>query len=352
MRNERGLTLIELMVSFAIFSILLAGVVSFYQFQSKISAGASKRKISHEVTTAALAAIRSDIMQAGTGLRGNVSQAGSGTRRQSHMAVFVRYHDAFHPSNPDSLYLNCTDYLDMSLPPGSSFPASFFSDTSVPGVGKTWFELESGVTEAYVDQVHANVRQATMDRAIVIPDTPGAAYIESLTVAPDTAGIDPNKNTQKLKLSFESSGGAGKRYVAPSISYELSVADADVRQRGRLLRNGETLIGGTNNAWEVPMIKVTDFKIRCRFRDLTAADGTAWAQLDPQPGGTYTADQLLLIEVTVRYLVRDMQGGYETPNNGPSGFRIEGDTTHGPWMVGGTRTITVSPRCLVLMQYL
>ena len=103
---------------------------------------------------------------------------------------------------------------------------------------------------------------------------------------------------------------------------------------------------------QIPSVKVTDFKIRCQFRDLASASGTTWAQLDPNPGGTYTADRLLLIEVTVRYLVRDMQGGYATPNDGPSGFRIEGDTTHGPWMTGGTRTITVSPRCLVLMQYL
>ncbi len=352
MRNERGLTLIELMVSFAIFSILLAGTVSFYQFQSKISAGASKRKISHEVATAALAAIRSDIMQAGTGLRGTISQAGYGTRPQSHMAVFVQYHDAFNPNDPDALYLNCTDYLDMSLPPGSSYPTSFFSDTSIQGVGKSWFELDSGVTDAYVEQVHANVAQATMDRAIVIPDTPGSAYIESLTVAPDGTGIDPQKNTQKLKLSFGSTGGAGKRYAAPSVSYELSLLDENPTQRGRLVRNGETMIGGSKNPGEVPIIKVTDFKIRCRFRDPTAADGTSWAQLDPMPGGSYTVDQLLLIEVTLRYLVRDMQGGYETPNDGPPGFRIEGDATHGPWMVGGTRTITVSPRCLVLMQYL
>ncbi|MDQ7784215.1 MAG: prepilin-type N-terminal cleavage/methylation domain-containing protein [Desulfomonilaceae bacterium] len=352
-RNERGLTLIELMVAFAIFAILLAAMVSFYRFQSSVIAGSSKRKTAHEVTTAALASIRSDIMQAGTGLRGTLSQAGSGTRSQSHLAVFVQYHDPTRPQDPDALYLNSTDYLDMSLPQGTSFPNSFFSDTAVPGIGKSWFEFDPGDVEKYVDNVHANVGPAAMDRAIVIPDAPGQAYLESLTVSAYNDDIDPQKNTQKLKLTFGSTtGGTVRRYATPAISYRLSLLDTNVNERGRLLRNGETMIGGAMQVGQIPSVKVTDFKIRCQFRDLASASGTTWAQLDPNPGGTYTADRLLLIEVTVRYLVRDMQGGYATPNDGPSGFRIEGDTTHGPWMTGGTRTITVSPRCLVLMQYL
>jgi hypothetical protein len=208
-----------------------------------------------------------------------------------------------------------------------------------------------------VEDVHANHGQATMDKAIIAPDTPGDVYLESLSVNPeDPPGIDPQKNTQKLKLTFgTTTGGTVKRYATPAISYELKLLDPDPKQMyqsGRLVRNGETMIGGAMKAGQIPLVKVTDFKIRCQFRDLAAASGTTWAQLDPNPGGTYTADRLLLIEVTVRYLVRDVQGGYNTPNDALPGYRIEGDTTYGPWMVGGTRTITVSPRCLVLMQYL
>ncbi len=354
-RNQRGFTLIELMVAFAIFAILLAAMVSFYKFQSSLIAGASKRKTSHEVTTSALAAIKRDIMQAGTGLRGKIA-TGSSMRPQSQMAVYVDYHETSKPQDPDALYVNCTDYLDMSLPQ-DGFPNSFFSETSIQGQDKIWFDLESGKKIKTVDKVPAHVGHCSMNSAILIPDDGTDAYVETMMVSPDACadppdrtGVDPTENTKTVTLTFETDNkGSIKRYAAPAISYVLSLNDTDVSKRGRLLRNGEPMIGGVLKAGQIPTVKVTDFKIRCQFR--AAAGGTTWADLK-YSGTTNTADQLLLIEVTLRYLVRDVKGGYATPHDGPPGFRIEGDTTGGPWAVGGTRTITVSPRCLVLMQYL
>lgn len=341
MRNEKGFTLVELMVAFAVFSMLLTAAVAFYQIQSKAIAGSGKRKTAHEVTTAALTAIRKDIMQAGSGLRGTVPQAGGGERPMSHMAVYVDYHDAFSSSSSDKLYLNCTDYLDMSLPPGADYPNSFFVDAASPGIGKTWFELASGEIDAFVDHVHANVNEATMNKAIILPDTPGSAEVADLALSADGV-VDPNTNTQTLKLAF--SGTSSKRYAVPAISYEVA--------GDKLLRNGQVMIGGSRKSDQVPMVKVTDLKIRCQFKDSGAMGGVAWAQLDPSPGGVYTADKLVLVEVSLRYLVRDVDGGYGTPDSAPGQYRIAGDKTRGPWAIGGTRTISVSPRCLVLMQYL
>ena len=119
MRNEKGFTLVELYGSFRCFLRWCFPLQSpFIRCRARLSPGQSKRKTAHEITTAALAAIRKDIMQAGTGLRGTVSQAGGGERDLSHLSIFVEYHDAMSPNSPDKLYLNCTDYLDMSLPPG------------------------------------------------------------------------------------------------------------------------------------------------------------------------------------------------------------------------------------------
>jgi prepilin-type N-terminal cleavage/methylation domain-containing protein len=344
MRNEKGFTLVELMVAFAVFAMVLSAAVAFYQVQSKTIAGSSKRKTAHEVTTAALAAVRKDIMQAGTGLRGTVSQAGGGERDLSHLSIFVEYHDAMSPTSPDKLYLNCTDYLDMSLPPGADYPNSFFVDAASPAIGKTWFELDSGQNTKSVEEVHANVNKATMSKAIFVPDTPGPASVEDLELSPDTLGIDSVTNTQTLKLQFK--GTSGKRYAAPAIVYELV--------DGKLQRNGETMIGGVEreNAGLVPEVKVTDFKIRCQFKDSGATGGVTWADLDPTPGGMYTPGQIVLVEVSLRYLVRDVQGSYETPDVAPGSYRIEGDYQRGPWAIGGLRTIEVNPRCLVLMQYL
>ena len=341
MRNERGFTLVELMVAFAVFSMLLTAAIAFYQIQSKVIAGSSKRKTAHEVTTAALAAIRKDIMQAGSGLRGTVPQAGGGERTLSHMAIYVQYHDPFSTPSSDKLYLNCTDYLDMSLPPGADFPNSFFIDAASPGIGKTWFELASGATDAFVEKVHANVNEATMNKAIILPESPGSVLVADLALSP-SGTIDTTTNTQTLTLSF--SGTADERYAVPAISYEL---DGD-----KLLRNGEIMVGGARKSGQVPTVKVTDFKIRCQFKDSGSMEGVTWAQLDPSPSGTYTADKLVLVEVSLRYLVRDVDGGYATPDAAPGLYRIAGDTTYGPWAIGGTRTIAVSPRCLVLMQYL
>lgn len=343
MRNEKGFTLVELMVAFAVFAMLLSAAVAFYQVQSRTIAGSSKRKIAHEVTTAALSAIRKDIMQAGTGLRGNVTQAGGGERELSHLAIFVEYHDAMSPTSPDKLYLNCTDYLDMGLPPGSDYPNSYFVDAASPSIGKTWFELDSGPPPT-VRNVHANINNTTMNKAIFLPDMPGPASVEDLELRPDGSGIDSITNTQTLELEFQGTGG--KRYAAPAIFYELD--------GGKLKRNGETMVGGVQreNSGLVPAVKVTDFKIRCLFKDSGTVEGVTWADLDPTPGGTYTADQLVLVEVSLRYLVRDVRGAYDTPDVVPGSYRIEGDYQQGPWTIGGTRTIQVNPRCLVLMQYL
>jgi len=126
------------------------------------------------------------------------------------------------------------------------------------------------------------------------------------------------------------------------------------------LRNGVALAGAdpleaatSALASELrPLVKITDFQIRCGYKSAVATITCADCPSTAVEFQTKVKD-LRLVEVTIRYLVRDPAGGFMTPDVvGPTGYRIPNDCTTGPWTVGGTQTFLVSPRNIVMPQYL
>lgn len=349
MTKAKGFTLVEVMVSFAVFAIVAMAAYSFFHVHSRQGSGSAKRKIAMESVAVAAMNMRRDIMQAGLGLSmepalGLFVTSGSGTA-------------------PDALYISWADYLDVDL--DSSKTNSFFDDPSsiVAGQGKAWFDL---VTTDTLTVPNVRYSTATREANSVIRLTGIAGSGGTTSVAfplnnVSTANASIPKNTADLKLKMTSifSGKA-----APAISYRLLFGtnpDGSSRSStgpnpqntwGTLVRNGLVIAGagdvGTDET-QRSFVKITDFQVDCQFSDNTwwPANGYTFGS------GIYTAANVRLLQITLRFIVKDEGGGYQTPDAiVGTGYRIAGDYTRGPWTIGGTYTFRVSPRNIVLASYL
>ena len=68
MSKRNGFTILELLVTMAVFAVVAAAALALFQFQAKSSAGSNVRKIGSEAATLALMTIQRDIERAGLGL--------------------------------------------------------------------------------------------------------------------------------------------------------------------------------------------------------------------------------------------------------------------------------------------
>jgi hypothetical protein len=141
------------------------------------------------------------------------------------------------------------------------------------------------------------------------------------------------------------------------------------------LRNGIPVTGagipliGSREGEKQPVVKVTDFQVRCGFRTTVCnfskyyedRSTACWTPDNGhQLGDTgWEIDKLRVVEVTIKYIVKDKGGGANYPANiTVAGFRLPEDDknmtppAHGPWALGGSQTITVAPRNVVLGYYL
>lgn len=342
-RSGDGFTIAEFVVAMTILAVVLAAATTFYTFQNKVGWGAAQKKVAEEAASLALMPLKRDMLQAGSGLR-EKAPCSPTPLSIAPLAVY-----AYAPSDqgPDELYLNCSDYLDMTIIPTIS--NSFFSSNVLSGLGKSWFQLNN-VAYFVVPGVNLAVDSSTVN-SVIKQTCLGVISTEELkSVAPDTGSTNYDTNTQDLRLELNASF---KGNVAPAISYKLKLDTPTDKpeQWGTLYRNGRAIAGpGTDEKKsQTHLMKVTSFRVRCQFQD-----GSWEPSVYPYTlGSIKPVDQLTLLEVTVKFLVRDKGGGWSTPDKvTTSGYRIAGDNTPGPWAVGGTRTIRVSPRSLTLMQYL
>jgi prepilin-type N-terminal cleavage/methylation domain-containing protein len=337
MNKPKGFTILEMMVAFTIFCLCTAMAFTFYHLNSRQGAGSTKRKLASETVTLAMATLRRDILQAGLGLKD-----------RPELSMFVVNGSG---ATPDQLYLSCADYLDMDLSPGKT--NSFFDAAASPGQGKVWFQLDSSMTPV-VNNASRFIDSTTLDSAITMDSSGTRSYTKLSSVGPsDPSKVDLHTNTQPLQFNFTGSvpPAPSPGSAAPAISYKLDLTGTgNVYTMGRLLRNGVAVIGADTGETHLPVLKVTSFRVRCQF--LQGAGVYKWSPDD----GSFTSfpiRNLRLVEVTCRFLFRDEGGGFTTPNDAAAaGFGIPGDTTPGPWMIGGIRTLRVSPRNIVLESYL
>lgn len=374
MNDRKGFTLLEVMVSLAIFAIIAAVAMSFFKFQTRQGAGSGRKKIAQEAATLALMTLKRDIIGSGFG----VSEA------KKNLALFV-----LNGTDTDELYLNKAYHINMDLgvsDPSDSTgttpqPLSFFTlgQLGATGNGKAWFLMDGGATELVLSDINRTIDRHSLG-ALITNGTDGylskendSSFEIEETPTPPTA---EQKEKGKHTLKFKWSGDAGTE-VAPAVRYWLNLAE-DVSEsgwkrhlrRGTLYRNNTAIIGAQNSIdglsdslskeSNLPLVKVTDFQIVCVFDDGTGA-GTEDAIVESPRDGNFgdigfTPDLLKFVKVKVRYIIRGGQaesGGASTPDKiHQTSFRIPGDLTPGPWIIGGEYVLRATPRNLVLTNIL
>ncbi|MDQ7785235.1 MAG: type II secretion system protein [Desulfomonilaceae bacterium] len=367
MNEKKGFTILEVMVSLAIFSIVAAAAMSFYKFQTRESAVSSRKKIAQEAATLALMRLKKDVIAAGLG----VSEPLLG---REDLALYVL--DGGGAQAPDELYVSSAPHVDLDLTPTrpdgdgtERQPYAFFPYGSAkPGEDKTWFTLAAGAKELKMSDVNFSVDQRSLGALIIRNGADrykSRANDSSFTISTtDEADLSPKqKEKGRHDVTFEwTSGVAGGEEAAPAVRYWLNTAqDASSarphQNRGSLMRNDVALVGAQTTVAGfkadslAPLMKVTDFQVRCLFDDGNwSPDSVTFG--DPN----YGPANLRYVEVMVRYIIRSgdiATGGYLTPDDvkDPQ-FRIVGDTTKGRWMIGGTVVLRATPRNIVLTRYL
>lgn len=397
--RQAGFTILELVVAIAVFSIVLGAAVSISQFQARKGAGSTVRKMANEAVALAIMQIRRDIVRAGFGLLDDQGTSGNPAVR---LSVFVQNGSS---GAPDELLLSFSDHIEMDI--DATKQNSFFSMfTSTPhGSSDTTHSFVSWslATQNLLQMPNVNtaIDATSIGGLITMTNTGTVGFIDSAhdstwKVSPVSGTQNYNNKTQTLQMQWNTPF-TGK--VAPAICYLLNLAPASNitlqpvtptlkdRQgdytRGQLLRNGVPLIGGATGGSSTtasampPYIKVTDFQVRCGFyidssRDFSTyfADSTSIAGWTPDGGKTfgqttgglnYTAENLRVLEITLKYIIRDKGGGNLWPGEiSTPGFNItsartpdtQNDYTAGPWAIGGTYTVLISPRTLTLGKQL
>ncbi|MFC1833152.1 PilW family protein [Thermodesulfobacteriota bacterium] len=400
MKNAKGFTILELMVSMVVFSMVLVMTISFYMFYGKKSAGSSVKKNAHEAATAALMSVRRDLMQAGLGL----SRDGNFVR----LALFVKDGGIFTSGGstrkaPDELYISYSDFLDMDI---SSDKTNSFWQAIAPkderpnsDTNTAWFYPSSGKIK--ITGVSAFTDRSQVD-SVIFGDTVLVAEDEKeilsvdagYSTASDAVSLDKKpyeeaNNRAALSIKIPTGSSVTADVAVPAISYRVNLGEDSTLPKeywGRLLRNGQPVIGGGAPHWNLdedktktntfggvdrPLVKVTDFQVYCRFNidgvDCDVFPNKCWTPYPPNvtvPAVTntfgdsakgFTVENLRVITVQIRYLSLDPAGGYESPSKVPksSQFFIDpSDTTRGPWTRVGPDSMTVSPRNIVMGSYL
>jgi len=386
----------------AVFSIVIGAAVSLSHFQAKKGAGSTMRKMASESIALAIMQIRRDIARAGFGLLDDKEPGNPAVR----MSLLVQEGAS---GAPDRLLLNFSDHIDMEL--DASKQSSFFGMFSEDRHGRSssskswvwWSLINQNLLQ--MPSVKMSMDAAAIGGLITMTSAGTVGFKDSQTdgtswkVIPVSGTQNFAAKTQTLQVQW-SSNFTGK--AVPAISYLLNLApapssivplDPDTASdrvadytRGQLLRNGVPLVGaGTadidaaTKKGRPPFIKVTDFQIRCGFyidathdfaTYLTSPPGSnaGWTPDAATFGtGSYVPENLRALEITIRYIFRDRGGGNYYPYEVKTGtnpaldkFAInsartpdnQNDKTAGPWAMGGTYTVVISPRTLVLGKQL
>jgi type II secretory pathway pseudopilin PulG len=340
MKNNRGFTIIEMIIGGAVLLIVLMIAMSFFIHQSKYGGRLMKETGVRESVSSALNMIKRDIMQAGSGL---VNQDLADSPKTA-LSLLLDDVDTSVSTEKyyKKLYMSYGGYLTTVLPQPSGTMQTNSDYVNASNVYYV-FGVEGykngpifGSTGASINQFRIKAFPQDIGCVLTYATTTPSVNAVSVSGAYDTT-------TQTTLFTIKSSTALP---FTPAISYELITKDtipaptpalADVNFP-ELRRNGVSILGGPKE--RTMKLSPTGFRIRCQF---IASDGTTtWVPQDAN-FSAQTFANLRLVEVQIRYRMSKSSKEAE-------GAPTEADKQAG-WSQEIVKTINISPRDLVLATY-
>ncbi|AFM25806.1 PilW family protein [Desulfomonile tiedjei] len=333
MRNQKGFTLMELMIGMLILGMAIAGALSLFIFQSKRGHESFRDKTTDERVFATLALISRDIQQAGFGVSAD----------HAKLALHVKTTSG----SPDALYVSYSDYLSLQYLDRATDLTFLRMNTiwcdrclDAPYQGFVKLVDPSRLVLQGIPQRSSNTLNGSVG-AVLADTTPTSKTTPPVSVEVDvkatTAVVNPSVlGTQDWTFPFVTSSSlAPNTIVVPAVSYRMIKVDRTESFYGSpktvsyysLWRNrgsdanpyGEPLLG-----WDPTtdrgdkFMNLVDFKVRRQYT------GGSW-----DTGGDPA--NVRLVEISLSYQV----------NKGTGGATSWGSTVK--------RTLRISPRNLAFV---
>lgn len=285
--KSKAFTIVEMMISLLIFSIVLAGALSFLVHHSRVALETRATKLVTESANAALRIIANDVMHAGSGVADPLS---SGSDQHPQLGLYIDVMD-----ESQELYLNWTGFLNYDAVPADGLPVN--SVFRVRG----YADLNTPASNFTLLNVPDSVKTATDIGGLIVTSKNGT-WAESTKV---TSG-DKKDGTQSLTFEIiDKEGGAPKTIqgqVAPAIVYRwVKNSEDKTGNGGQLFRNSVALLGDkpdANGRMGGNQFKVTGFNVQCKFVDST--NQVQWSKKGSHINGFKIAD-LKLVRVIIDY---------------------------------------------------
>ncbi len=337
MRNQKGFTLIELMIGMLILGMAIAGALSLFIFQSKRGHESFRDKTTDERVFAALALISRDIQQAGFGISAD----------HTKLALHVQTTSGA----PDALYVSYSDYLSLQYLERSSDLKflrmnTIWCDTCLDAPYQGYVKLVDpsrlvlqGIPQRTTDTLNGSIGAVLADTNPTSKTTPPVSVEVDVKATTAVANMSV-LGTQDWTFPFVTSSLAPNTVVVPAVSYRMVKVDRTESFYGTsktvsyysLWRNrgkdadpyGEPLLGwhpsnDPNQDRGDKFLNLVDFKVRRQY-----SDGN-W-----DPAGADPAN-VRLVEISLSYQV----------NKGSGGATSWGSTVK--------RTLRISPRNLAFI---
>jgi type II secretory pathway pseudopilin PulG len=329
MKNNRGFTVIEMIIGGAVLLIVLMIAMSFFIFQSRHGGQLMKEAGVRQSVTSALNMIKRDVMQSGSGLI-NLDLSDS---PKSALSLLLYDKDTSQPSNPfyKKIYMSYGGYLTPTL------PATGNADYVTPTNQYSVFGIESYKNGAIFGATGSSESEF---RIKAFPQDIGCVLTYSATSTPKVNPVSVSgvfdSTTQTTLFTLNTSTAL---IFTPAISYELitqATSPAPTPALGdvnfpELRRNGVTILGGSKER----TMKLTAFRIRSQF---IASDGTPTWTPTAANFDNLIFGNLRLVEVQIRYRMSKSKEAAGAP-------------TEKGWSQEIVKTINISPRDLVLATY-
>ncbi|MEW6348046.1 MAG: hypothetical protein AB1646_03235 [Thermodesulfobacteriota bacterium] len=318
MADNKGFTMLELMLAAVVTVILLGLVMPFFIAQSTFSYNSSQNRTTAQSVDLSLLLLKRDILQSAFGVR----------LQHPELGIYV------DNSNPDKLYINFSGYLNIrgdleTLPTSTSEQQSYRSNIRANSVfrdGKTDYQGHTQITSLpfKLVGVPSDVTKGNIG-AVIFSGGAMEVDVRNTTITPESLqGFQT--------MTFSGLTGLSGVRVAPAICYKV-VNNALWRNAGSTSSPwGHPLLGVDPTQGDAQLFEVSDFQVRCQFVDI--AGNVSWSPDSCVFGmGTCSPANLKQIEITITYRAKMRSGGWSAGT---------------VWGASRKRTMTTCPRALAV----